>query len=902
MTLIPRFLKAAPPPPPTLAERIAALAEAALDVLESTAQGPHEDALRVAAIARLADGATLRRLAGLAAATDGAVAATPAVRHAAQARTAHLIDTGEIAAGAFVAEHARGPERLAILSLCADPARLEQAIEAIGDPAELATIAEHSPSSRARQLAATRLEDPAQLKALLKQLRGKDKNVYRIIKQKCDAIAAEVRKVEDAAREALAVCVALERHVTAQHDVVYAPTLVHLANRWRALEPRPDADLEARAVLAIARCQAILDTEAEALARRAAEERDRELAEVAAREERERAREAAEQAARERAAEDAEAAIEAAAAREADSRAEGDKHDADEEFQRQVGGLIRMARDVLRAGNTRKAARLRLSIDEKLTAAQALPPHLSRMLQQLDDQLNELRHWKDYAVAPKRLELIEEMESLAGSDEEPAALAERIRALQQEWRTINKGIVSGSPEEGERFQKAHQAAFKPCQEYFTAQAKLRQENLEARRSIVNRLLALEASQQEEHHDRRLILQALREAPREFWRPSPVEREAGRALHAEFDAVIERLRALLDAWHAANAAQRQALIAEAQSLLTLEDTLRAIDGVKSLQARWKVAGALPRDQDQVLWTEFRGVCDAVYKRRDEANAQFAAGLDAARTHALALCEQVEAAAATDESPRAEGMARAAEWRTGFEALGELPRGDARALRERFENAIARYEGRLSDHDRRAAAASVTNLFEALRHVRAYERAVDGGDEDRDELKSAAEQFIAGVARWPKGGQQAVRQALAVAGTAPERDAASRERALRILCIRAELLASAPTPPEDAALRREYQVERLKTSLGQGTHADDRDWDALVHEWIATRAIARDVHERLEQRFQATLSRRPKAAPAPSQYARHDGTDGRRDRRDRDDRGPRRDDRGAPRAAPRSGPRR
>jgi hypothetical protein len=902
MTLIPRFLKPTPPPPPTLDERIAALASATPEVLASTAEDADEDALRIAAIARLEDGATLRRLAHLAPAAESAVATPAAIRQAAQSRIAHLIDQGALAAAEFLAEPDRSPERLAILGLCADAGRLEQAIDAIGAPAELAEIAEHSPSSRARQLAATRLEDPAQLKALIKQLRGKDKTVYRIIKQKCDAIAAEAHKLEDAAREALAVCVALERHVTAQHDVVYAPTLVHLANRWRTLEPRPDAELEARATLAIGRCQAILDAEAEEIARRNAEEQARELAAVAALEDRQRAEQAAEQAARERADRDAEAAAEAATAREAESRVEGEKHDADEEFQRQVGGLIRMARDVLRAGNTRKAARLRLSIDEKLAGPQALPAHLSRLLQQLDDQLNELRHWKDYAVAPKRMELIEEMESLVGSDEEPAALAERIRALQQEWRTINKGIVSGAPQEAERFQKAQQAAFKPCQEYFAAQAKLRQENLEARRSIVNRLLALEASQQDEHQDRRLILQALREAPREFWKPSPVEREAGRALHAEFDAVMDRLRALLDASHAANAAERQALIAEAQALLALDDTMRAIDAAKGLQARWKVAGALPRDQDQALWAEFRGVCDAIYKRRDDANAQFAAGLEAARAQALALCEEIEAAVASDESSRAEGAARAAGWRAASDAVGELPRGDARVLRERFENAIGRFEARLSDHDRRAAAASATNLFDAVRHVRAYERAVDGGHDERDALKAAAEQFIGGVARWPKGGQQSVRQALARADAATDTDAAARERALRILCIRAELLGSSTTPAEDEALRREYQVERLRTSLGQGTHADDRDWDALVLEWIATRAIAADLHDRLEQRFQAALARRPKAVAERSPYARHDGGDGRRDRRDRDDRGPRRDDRGAPRAAPRSGPRR
>ena len=89
-----------------------------------------------------------------------------------------------------------------------------------------------------------------------------------------------------------------------------------------------------------------------------------------------------------------------------------------------MGGLIRLARAALAAGNTRKAARFRLAIEATAQTVAAVPPALGRSLQQLDDKLNELREWKDYVVAPKRAELIEEMEALVGCGEEPAALAE----------------------------------------------------------------------------------------------------------------------------------------------------------------------------------------------------------------------------------------------------------------------------------------------------------------------------------------------------------------------------------------------------------------------------------------------------------------------------------------------
>ena len=54
-------------------------------------------------------------------------------------------------------------------------------------------------------------------------------------------------------------------------------------------------------------------------------------------------------------------------------------------------------------------------------------------------------------------------------------------------------------------------------------------------------------------------------------------------------------------------------------------------------------------------------------------------------------------------------------------------------------------------------------------------------------------MAGVARWPKGGLQALKQALTRADSASAADDASREKALRMLCIRGEILSSTPTPP-------------------------------------------------------------------------------------------------------------
>ena len=183
---------------------------------------------------------------------------------------------------------------------------------------------------------------------------------------------------------------------------------------------------------------------------------------------------------------------------------------------------------------------------------------------------------------------------------------------------------------------------------------------------------------------------LREAPREWRSHSPVDREASRAAEIEFQQSMDRLRKILNAWYERNEAEKQSLITQARHLSTAEDTTQAIDGVKRLHVLWKETGPVSRDRSQALWDEFRGLCDAVFKRRAEAYAQHSAGLEAAKAQAVALCEQVEQAASESATERPAAHAKIREWHAAFDALGELPRADARGLRDRFERAVSRFE--------------------------------------------------------------------------------------------------------------------------------------------------------------------------------------------------------------------
>jgi hypothetical protein len=829
------------PHAPTSVTAAAAFESASPEALLAATTGDGAAAVRTAAVKKLPDGEPLRKLAGLS--EDASTRAPSNLERVAQERMAELIDEGAVDFAALRASSKNIDAVLSVAAICGTPAHLQEAFAAVED-AEVARLVVEGSSSRLRQLAAQRIEDPAELKQLQKLVRDRDKSVYKIIKQKCDVLRAEERRIAQIESDVVTACESLERHSHRIYDAIYEPSFRHFDERWRSLEEHAPASVRERAQRAVDRCREIISGHFRQLEEQATEKAHRaEL--LAAREE--ASLHAAEEA-RRRGEAAASAAAEAAVLREAQEKARADILAAEALALRQIGALIGKANGALREGDTGRAAGLRRAIEEKLAAMTAVPPHLAAQVQQLDVKLKELKEWKDYAVAPKRAELIEEMEGLIGSSEAPQALADRIKELQEDWKIISKGIVIDSEADWQRFHKASQAAYQPCRLYFEAQAKLRHDNVENRKAVLERLRAFEAAQSGEHPDWRAVATVLREAPREWRRHSPVERAAGRAIQEEFDASMERLQARLDSWHSQNVAEKKSLIERAQKLRAKEDGREATDAAKRLQQLWKEIGPAPRDEEQRLWDDFRRQCDAVYQKRQQAHAEYAAGLEANRQRAVALCEEAESFAALPGPALLEGLGKIAPWRAAFESLGEMPRADQRTLHDRFERALGTAQARVSQQRAHDKEHAVANLLEAARRIGAYGWAValDGASAEREALKQEAEIFIAGVSQWPKGGAQALKDAWAAAAAASP-DVEAHEKALRMLCIRSEILTDRPTPPEDQALRREYQVQRLVKHMGRPNEANADDLDALALEWVRVGPVAAAAHESLLSRF-------------------------------------------------------
>jgi hypothetical protein len=839
-----RLFGTAPDDSPTAPDSIAGLDSVPPQHLSAATLEGGEETLRAAAIGKLMDGESLRTTAGLCAGTASGVSAS--LERAAQERLAQLIDEGAVEFETLRATPVNVSALLAVAGYTSDPERLPRTLASI-DEAERRALVLGGPSSRIRQLAAQSVSDPIELRQLLKQLHGKDKNVYKIIREKCDALHAVEQTIDKARNEAIRACESLERHAHRIYEAVYEPTLRHFHTRWQAFEAYAAPDMRERAARAIERCEEIIAEHHERIRQEAAEAAARTAREA----ERAEALRLAEcESARAR--EEAERTLaETAARREAEETARAAAAAAEAAALREVNALIGKAHAALREGATGRASGLRRALEEKLAALAAVPPAVSRQVQKLDTSLGELKAWKEHAVAPKRAELIQEMESLIGAALEPQTLAGRIRQLQEDWKTVSKGVLSDSDADWQRFHQAAERAYQPCREHFEAQTKLRQANAEKRRAILERLRIFEAAHSGENADRRAFVTVLREAPLEWRRHFPVERAVARELQKEFDAAIGRLQGRLEAWHASNAEGKRSLIRHAAGLVDLQDGREATEAVKRLQAQWKELGAAAPDQERVLWEEFRGHCDAVFHKRQQAHTEYTASLQSNKARAVALCEEAEHLSGRSGADLLDAAAKMAEWRAAFEAVGELPR-EERGLKGRFERALERVKASISAQKARDKERSLEDLLEAASRIHAYGRAVSQAAPvaEREALKEAAEIYIAGVSRWPKGGAEALADAWGTAAAAKALEAA-HETALRMLCVRSELLIDLPTPVEDQELRRDYQMRRLVERMGRGNDAADDSVESLSLEWTRSSSAPEDVYQSLFARFNASL---------------------------------------------------
>ncbi len=953
MTVLSQFLSKLKAKPKTLEEQLAELDQLPVEVLVAIAVENESDVLRLAAIARLDYGPALIELAydrGIAGVQQG-------VQQKARQRLAELADQGAVTLDQLAADGVDLMAQFAVVGFCQQDDLLEQLLDSNSDEKFFYQIALEGVSIRSRQLAAEKIEDEERLQSLLKKTKGKDKQVYKIVKRKCDGFRDRDQHAAQTQAEIVSLCEHLEAHSTRPFDNFYTARHQHFQEQWALLQTQAHEPIVARVQQATLECQQTID----AFLKQQADVEAREVAIANA---------AQQQAAiidklrgllahlfdcvaTEKEFESTEALLEecrqqwlgaiqykpaqnsdekaftqlgsgiefqlqqlqqhgslidqlagfsdlqAETETETETETDIDKANVDtqvsnasgyddlrvriktanlltadlqpqqlldalaliskrekqgaeqkqaEKIQlRQLSTLVRKAQSATDSGQSRPAAGIRRTIEEKRSELEAMPAYLSKQLEQLDTDLEKLLDWKDYVVEPKKQQLIDQMRALVDSRENPEALATKISRLQNEWKGLSKGAQDQAL--WETFHQLAQQAYQPCKVFFDQQAKIRSDNLEKRIQMVSQLEIYLSAQrwdgeEAEAIDSSAVEKLITTAIRQWRSYAPIERTGNKPVQQGFDRVLDALRAKLNEHYQKNADIKHQFIDQVLKLVDLQDNRQAVEEVKRLQAQWKLAGAALRKDEQVLWKTFRKGCDAIFEKRQQQTEEFKAELDVNKNAALALLHEVEGLLEFSGTALLDARARVAECQTEYKELGSLPKAKENSLNQAFYKSIEQFDSRVSQQLKASKEQVWLDYLTAADKIRLYQIAESAAT--AVVLEQEARAYISSVEQWPKNGLASLERKMAQgAGDATQEE---NEQALKTFCIRAEILCDRSTPDEDKSLRMQYQMSRLQQGLGQKMPDKNVEMNAMVFEWVAVGPVSTVIYQPLLERFQ------------------------------------------------------
>ena len=928
--------------PKTLEQRMAELPNLSMDGLTLIIQGEEAENLRIAAITYVLDSPVLTALA----VADDSLK----LQQAAKLRIASLIDDGSITLDEFSQRDIEGLTQLSIVGFCKRPDVLTQLLNTHTDADFLYQAAIEGVPARVRELAAAKIEDASQLKRLLKDTRGKDKLVYKIVKDKCDQLRDQEKHAEQIQADISDLCERLDAHSKRSFDKQFMGKATRMMAAWTDLEDESVEPLKSRVQQAIALCQQTIDAHELELTNIAASKAANEAAEASFGQVIDQLHALlgqvygcdgnADEVASIRSQHSAHVkqwnqALELASANNAsiksftlanegvkqqlqllsefgslqsqvalltvdatdatqneeqseekkfsgqqaayktvkvrlqtasvlpstmvpqqvvDARkilADHDKYWADKKHveinrQRHIIALISQANQAMEKGLSRDAAGIRRTLERKLGEFGKLPAAMTAKVEQLDGALGKLLDWKNFAVEPKQQQLIDQMEALTNSQDNPEALASKIRRIQDQWKLLSKD--SQDQQLWEVFHTLAEQAYQPCKIYYEQKSEIRRSNIEKRRILIGQLNDYVAAQTwegegSESIDWKLTEKLIGTAIKEWQSYAPTDRDANKPLQKKFDRLLDSLREKLSSHQQHNAERKQQLIAQVDALLEISDKRAATEKVKNLQAQWKQVGVVARKQEQKLWRLFRVSCDAVFAQRQQQSVEFKAELNAHKAAAEALTNEVKTLTQLSGKELLDARSRVTECKREFSAVGNLPKTASVAINQHFHSAVTTFETAITNQLTLAKAQVWDNLFTACDMIRLSQIATD--TTESESLLQTAKDFIDSVEQWPKNGRHALDTKIALGHSSSGSD--DHQKALRLLCIRAEILADQDTPAEDKALRMEYQVSRLQQGFGQNSSPNGVSIQDLVIEWIAAGAVANDIYEPLLERF-------------------------------------------------------
>ncbi|MBC7625541.1 MAG: DUF349 domain-containing protein [Aeromicrobium sp.] len=324
-----------------------------------------------------------------------------------------------------------------------------------------------------------------------------------------------------------------------------------------------------------------------------------------------------------------------------------------------------------------------------------MPPKLLGRLEHVRAEVARLKGWQHWGGGRVREDLVVEAEALGKAITDIKlnikSHANAIEQLRERWKELDKLGGATNRELWLRFDGALKHAYLPVDAQLAKLKAIRQENLQARHSLITKLaeeaVAIVAVVPP---DWRNATRSLDHFQTEWRKLGPVEHtvphKAQKTLLEKMQATQAILEAPLAEARRVESLKREKLVEQAKALAADSNQRDTIAKVRALQADWQQhAKSLPlaRQQENRLWADFKAATDAVFKSRDTISAardqEFKAHLDA-RDKLIATLT-----ALTEDTPSAEVRKTLNEVDAAWRKAGEAPRHIAAKIDAKYRTA-------------------------------------------------------------------------------------------------------------------------------------------------------------------------------------------------------------------------
>nr|WKN36130.1 DUF349 domain-containing protein [Tunicatimonas sp. TK19036] len=320
-----------------------------------------------------------------------------------------------------------------------------------------------------------------------------------------------------------------------------------------------------------------------------------------------------------------------------------------------------------------------------------------------DDDDEDDHEATDYSQL-SREELLTEIEKIAKADSTKSTYGQarqmkshfdEIEDVTRE-QALQQFVKDGGEEDGfdyksDTLHEQFYAAFNKIREQRGQQRavreKTRQQNLEAKQEILNRLRDFVDS--EETH---VSINKLKELQQEWRQIGEVPPQHNRTLWANYNALLDRFYDNRSIYFELKELDRKKnleakiVLAERAELLTEEqDIKKATQELDELHEEYKHIGPVPRDDQEALWQRFKTASDKIHDRRRENVESFKEELKQNLVEKQKLVEEVAEFASYDSDSIKEWNKKTKDIQVlqkRWDAIGSMPRSQAKEVNKQF----------------------------------------------------------------------------------------------------------------------------------------------------------------------------------------------------------------------------